>query len=333
MLGVRALRRSRYGACRLPSVAGFFGHIRSHHSDTISEDQFFTLLADAARPVPSGINRCPLCDSTAPADSDLLFDHIAEHLHSFALRSLPWPRDDFQDRDDRGHDYFDHNDYFDHGSEDQSHQYNISNESARDSDDLPSLPSSMDQPPSPKSDSALSNPDADDQELPTGRSVSVTRSVCCKCNFEHKVTEQHIICPSCEHPQCPTCFLHINRVPTDFEANNASQLVSKFDCVEHERIPLPEAVSGHPIISPMLRSQNSLSSYIQLDRRTTQFSGSPPIMDRITGTKKESRENETLSFRQEERTRPFPAPTTSDGLQTSGRISPSDACKTSQISV
>ncbi|KAK1248992.1 hypothetical protein MKX08_007212 [Trichoderma sp. CBMAI-0020] len=142
-----------------PSVEAFMEHLGVVHSDTINEEQYSTLIPESTIPVPAGISCCPLCNSNGPADSPVLLNHIAEHLHSFALRSLPWPGreslhtnldeqddDDDDDLDDEDHDtynYFLHNDYFDQGSEVASRQYNLTSGSNRDSDGLPSLHSSQ----------------------------------------------------------------------------------------------------------------------------------------------------------------------------------------------
>ncbi|KKP04139.1 hypothetical protein THAR02_03731 [Trichoderma harzianum] len=144
-----------------PSVEAFMEHLRVVHSSTINEEQYSTLIPESAIPVPAGISCCPLCNSNGPADSPVLLNHIAEHLHSFALRSLPWPGreslhtnldeqddddDDPDDLDDGDHDaynYFLYNDYFDQGSEVASRQYNLTSGSNRDSDGLPSLHSSQ----------------------------------------------------------------------------------------------------------------------------------------------------------------------------------------------
>lgn len=107
-------------------------HLRVVHSDTINEEQYSTLIPESAIPVPAGISCCPLCNSNGPADSPVLLNHIAEHLHSFALRSLPWPGreslhtnfdeqddddpDGLDDGDDDADNYFVYNDYFDQGS-------------------------------------------------------------------------------------------------------------------------------------------------------------------------------------------------------------------------
>jgi hypothetical protein len=122
-----------------PSIPRFLDHIRETHCDTTSEDQFSTLVSESQTPVPPGISRCPLCEETAPADSAVLLDHIAVHMHSFSLRSLPWPRNELDDAEDARVDYFKDNDYFADGSDGHSDKYSVDpGESSRDSDGLPS---------------------------------------------------------------------------------------------------------------------------------------------------------------------------------------------------
>ncbi|KAL7918134.1 nucleoside phosphorylase domain-containing protein [Trichoderma austrokoningii] len=120
------------------SVEDFIKHTNTHHGDSITEDQHPTLISAVGRPAPFGITQCPLCDQTGPADSDELLDHIAEHVHSFSLRSLPWPRDELDTRRDEPS-FFDDHDYFEEGSSGQS--YNVSSNSARDNEDVASLSS------------------------------------------------------------------------------------------------------------------------------------------------------------------------------------------------
>lgn len=108
-------------------------HIRDSHADAASEEHIASAVITALRPTPFGVDRCPLCDATGASDSGILLDHIAEHIHSFALQSLPWP-DDVQNAK-----YFSQNDYFDDESDDISQRYNISSISERDSEGLPSL--------------------------------------------------------------------------------------------------------------------------------------------------------------------------------------------------
>ncbi|KAK1255027.1 hypothetical protein MKX08_009022 [Trichoderma sp. CBMAI-0020] len=119
------------------SIEEFIEHTKLHHGDSITEDQHATLISAAARPVPLDITRCPLCDQTGPVDSDELLDHIAEHVHTFSLRSLPWP----DESGTHGHkaNFFNDHDYFEDGSD--GHSHNVSNSSTRDAKDPGSLPS------------------------------------------------------------------------------------------------------------------------------------------------------------------------------------------------
>ncbi|KAK8004772.1 D-serine dehydratase [Apiospora arundinis] len=108
-------------------------HIRGTHSEVVLEEHIAAVVSASLRPAPFGVSRCPLCDTSGTSDSDILFDHIAEHIHAFALQSLPWP-DDIRDPE-----YFTQNEYFDDESTNFSQHYNISNMSDRDSEGLPSL--------------------------------------------------------------------------------------------------------------------------------------------------------------------------------------------------
>ncbi|KAF6825513.1 protein phosphatase [Colletotrichum plurivorum] len=125
-----------------PSIDGLLGHLRQIHGATISENQHSTLVEEGVRPVPPGISSCPLCESTGQSDSLELLDHIAEHLHAFSLRSLPWTtsRDEEDNDRDAGDSYFHDGDYFDQGSDDQS-CVDDPNDSDQDTDGLASLAS------------------------------------------------------------------------------------------------------------------------------------------------------------------------------------------------
>ncbi|KAK2776658.1 hypothetical protein CKAH01_12308 [Colletotrichum kahawae] len=86
-------------------------------------------------------NRAPATSQIAESkNSPDLLDHIAEHLHNFALRSLPWLDNDPGDNEamDPGDPYFNADDYFDQESENDSVQ-DVSVDSDRDSDGLASL--------------------------------------------------------------------------------------------------------------------------------------------------------------------------------------------------
>ncbi|KAF4954705.1 hypothetical protein FSARC_12035 [Fusarium sarcochroum] len=124
-----------------PSVEEFLSHTQQVHGTAITEDQYSPLVTAAARPAPAGISQCPLCDQTGTADSEDLLDHISEHVHSFSLSSLPWPKDEMEEDENAPEDYFKNNDYFEQDFDDRSDQYNLSSDSDRDSVGLASLPS------------------------------------------------------------------------------------------------------------------------------------------------------------------------------------------------
>lgn len=68
-------------------------HIREKHEEHISVDQIPTLLDACLRTFPTTDLSCPLCSKDEAEDSRASLDHIAEHIHSFALLSLPWAPD------------------------------------------------------------------------------------------------------------------------------------------------------------------------------------------------------------------------------------------------
>jgi hypothetical protein len=57
------------------------------------------------RSVPAKISSCPLCAWPATEDGEVdrtaLIDHIAEDVHVFSLRSLPWPQDGESESEER----------------------------------------------------------------------------------------------------------------------------------------------------------------------------------------------------------------------------------------
>ncbi|KAL6822098.1 hypothetical protein J3E69DRAFT_368252 [Trichoderma sp. SZMC 28015] len=119
------------------SVDEFLKHTKQDHGDSISEDLYSTLVDASTRPAPFEMTQCPLCDQEGQMDSKELIDHIAEHVHSFSLRSLPWPRNDSDKLN------FDRYGYFDDRSDGQSDRNSSFSNSKRTSDDLGSLSSNM----------------------------------------------------------------------------------------------------------------------------------------------------------------------------------------------
>ncbi|KAK3382917.1 hypothetical protein B0T24DRAFT_602981 [Lasiosphaeria ovina] len=104
---------------RFDLESNFDAHLRIQHEEVIPEDQIPIFASMSAYTAPMSLVSCPLCPpppADEEADLDGILDHAAEHVHSFALRSLPWPipeegereylglgRDDFLD----GADFFD----------------------------------------------------------------------------------------------------------------------------------------------------------------------------------------------------------------------------------
>ncbi len=83
----------------------FENHMRTSHAGTFSESQLPILRRRSAQPAPETFLTCPLC-SYVPAESSTesnhgkasrdLPNHLAAHLQSIALVSLPW-RDDLEE--------------------------------------------------------------------------------------------------------------------------------------------------------------------------------------------------------------------------------------------
>ncbi|KAJ5243895.1 hypothetical protein N7489_003991 [Penicillium chrysogenum] len=87
------------GDAHLPTKAAFVAHMREEHQHTILESQIELLVPVSKRSVPMDITTCPLCDAWPPKgpgeiDREELINHIAEEVHAFSLRALPWPPDD-----------------------------------------------------------------------------------------------------------------------------------------------------------------------------------------------------------------------------------------------
>ncbi|PNP40737.1 hypothetical protein THARTR1_11239 [Trichoderma harzianum] len=78
--------------------AAFVAHLSQEHRDAITLDEIPTLKTACKRSTPAKIICCPLCYWPAPEDGEVdkaaLIDHIAEEVHVFSLRSLPWGPDD-----------------------------------------------------------------------------------------------------------------------------------------------------------------------------------------------------------------------------------------------
>ena len=83
-------------ACSEPTKfeeeAHFIAHLQIQHGDAISGDQIPFFVDDCVCTVPLSLSSCPLCppDAWEDGDPEALLTHVAEHVHSFSLNSLPW---------------------------------------------------------------------------------------------------------------------------------------------------------------------------------------------------------------------------------------------------
>ena len=70
-------------------------HIEQEHTTHISKEQIPTVLDSSEQAIPAVSFSCPLCPENEGVSEAARFslDHIAEHVHSFALLSLPWAPD------------------------------------------------------------------------------------------------------------------------------------------------------------------------------------------------------------------------------------------------
>lgn len=90
-------------------------HIEQDHSKGIKPQQIPMLLSAWRRKIPLEISTCPLCRFEGDNQNAVL-DHIAGHIHSFSLRSLPWaPTEGFEEEKDEEEygTYFKQHPYFD----------------------------------------------------------------------------------------------------------------------------------------------------------------------------------------------------------------------------
>ncbi|KAK3629305.1 hypothetical protein LTR56_013036 [Elasticomyces elasticus] len=85
-------------ACRLPlrfdDETAFENHIREAHRNAILPESIGAMLSSGKQTAPIDISTCPFCAFPRAEDGNVdkmaLLDHIAEEVHAFSLRSLPW---------------------------------------------------------------------------------------------------------------------------------------------------------------------------------------------------------------------------------------------------
>lgn len=74
----------------------FIAHLSRQHGDDIAIEQIPAFVSMSTCTGALRLTRCPLCprnSMTAHQEMDpaQLLSHVAEHVHSFSLNSLPWP--------------------------------------------------------------------------------------------------------------------------------------------------------------------------------------------------------------------------------------------------
>ncbi|KAF9890246.1 hypothetical protein FE257_006158 [Aspergillus nanangensis] len=78
---------------------GLTSHLKHQHNEGIKSHHIPMLLSAWRRNIPVEIAACPLCGFEGDEQNTAL-DHTAEHVHLFALKSLPW-KDEEEDHDGR----------------------------------------------------------------------------------------------------------------------------------------------------------------------------------------------------------------------------------------
>ena len=85
------------GAETFPCEADLVAHLTELHLDAIPAKEVSLFVDGGFRRTVEELSSCPLCswaqDTGGAVSNDQLLEHVAEHIHSFALRSLPWAPD------------------------------------------------------------------------------------------------------------------------------------------------------------------------------------------------------------------------------------------------
>ncbi|KAJ5261222.1 hypothetical protein N7478_011817 [Penicillium angulare] len=105
MQHLRATHSEKYWQCPFPNIckntpesrftteSDWIHHMATHQTagnQTRFSPTQLQIVAGTNTIHDCSIDRCPLCGFSSPANKGATIKHIAEHLHSFALRSLSW---------------------------------------------------------------------------------------------------------------------------------------------------------------------------------------------------------------------------------------------------
>ncbi|KAL5088982.1 hypothetical protein Trisim1_012462 [Trichoderma cf. simile WF8] len=102
-------QHNRYWRCSFHGELGLFStgeeymqHIRDIHDPELSDSKLRALAKRNARGMPKLFTSCPLCGKDQSVTGSRLMDHIAGHLRSLALKSLPDYKEDISELGDEG---------------------------------------------------------------------------------------------------------------------------------------------------------------------------------------------------------------------------------------
>lgn len=115
----------------------FIAHLELEHHKDISADQIPYLLSACLCTTPLTLSSCPLCPITTSdgTDPEAVLSHVAEHIHSFALYSLPWQIPGEREKEYLGRESreIDEQDYFavSSGAATQDHSGSVSSDGRR----------------------------------------------------------------------------------------------------------------------------------------------------------------------------------------------------------
>lgn len=80
-----------YTNTRFEEELDFSMHVEAQHMAGMSENDMSAIVFACARQAPVDFWSCPLCPEKTTGNTEFLLDHIADHLKSFSLQSLPIP--------------------------------------------------------------------------------------------------------------------------------------------------------------------------------------------------------------------------------------------------
>jgi hypothetical protein len=123
---------------RFDSEHEFGTHLKAQHVAEVSEEDIQAITFACAREASLDIWSCPLCPGESTGNTAFLLKHVADHVESFSLRSIPIPswQEDITESD------VDHGYYVEHPEEyftSQANDADITDELSDEDDDIEDL--------------------------------------------------------------------------------------------------------------------------------------------------------------------------------------------------